>query len=102
MPFSYMITCSVRKGYVAGLFQHIILAIAGGIGITPILGYLQLHLSEIEKGARRRPGRFILFWTAREEILISAVRIQIGDIETLKGKDWRLGLCVQGLGMERG
>lgn len=75
-----------------------ILAIAGGIGITSILGYLQLYLSESEKGSRHRPGRFILFWTAREESLIAAVRSQIGDIEILKGKGVEVRIVCTGIG----
>jgi predicted ferric reductase len=63
-----------------------ILGIAGGIGITSILGYLQLYLSELEKGSKRKPSRFILFWTVREESLIAAVSSQTGDAEELKVK----------------
>lgn len=61
-----------------------ILAVAGGIGITSIMGFLQMYLSSF--GKKVRPTRFALNWTVREESLIQAVRAQIGDIEELKGR----------------
>jgi predicted ferric reductase len=77
-----------------------ILAIGGGIGITSILGYLQLYLSETEKGRKRRPSRLILFWTAREESLIAAVKSQIGDLEELKAKGVEVRIVCTGIGDE--
>jgi predicted ferric reductase len=75
-----------------------ILAIAGGIGITSILGYLQLYLSELEKGLKRRPSRFILFWTVREESLIAAVSSQMGDVEELNAKGVEVRVVCTGIG----
>jgi predicted ferric reductase len=75
-----------------------ILAIAGGIGITSILGYLQLYLSEKEKGVRHMPSRFILFWTAREESLITAVSSQTGDVEELRAKGVEVTVVCTGIG----
>jgi predicted ferric reductase len=76
-----------------------ILAIGGGIGVTSILSYLQLYLSQIEKG-RKRPSRFILFWTAREESLIAAMKSQIGDLEELKAKGVDVRIVCTGTGDE--
>jgi predicted ferric reductase len=65
-----------------------ILAIAGGIGITSIISYLQLYLETLRgpthAGEPRRRGgarasRFVLVWSAREESLVKAIRSQIGD-----------------------
>lgn len=75
-----------------------ILAIGGGIGITSILGYLQLYLAELEKSSKRRPSRFVLFWTAREESLIAAGSSQIGDVEELKAKGVEVRVVCTGTG----
>ncbi|KAE9375350.1 hypothetical protein N431DRAFT_463438 [Stipitochalara longipes BDJ] len=75
-----------------------ILAIAGGIGITSILGYLQLYLLELEKGSKCRPSRFVLFWTAREKSVIAAVRRQIGGVEELKAKGVEIRVLCTGIG----
>lgn len=68
-----------------------VLALAGGIGITSILGYLKVHLAaigqqETRKEIGKKSRRFILFWSAREESLIKAVRSQLGDIGALRNK----------------
>lgn len=63
-----------------------------------MLGYLQLYLEGIEKGTRRRPSRFVLFWTAREESLIAAVSSQTGDAEELKAKGVDVRVVCTGIG----
>lgn len=70
-----------------------ILAIAGGIGITSIIGYLQLYLDSLcvvrDDTKRGRPGkasRFILVWSVREESLIKAINSQLGDTDALRRK----------------
>lgn len=70
-----------------------ILAIAGGIGITSIIGYLQLYLDTLcvlnDDTKRRHPGkasRFILVWSVREESLIKAINSQLGDVDVLRMK----------------
>ena len=57
-----------------------IIAVGGGIGITSLLGYLELYLSSEKKKATR----FCLFWTVREESLIRAIKSQLGDLEVLR------------------
>jgi predicted ferric reductase len=80
-----------------------ILAIAGGIGITSILGYLELYLSSNSQNTTKKgkTTRFVLFWTAREESLINAIRSQIGDIESLRGKGVEIKIVCTENGEER-
>jgi predicted ferric reductase len=59
-----------------------IIAVAGGIGITSLLGYLELYLS----GEKKKATRFCLFWSVREESLIRAIKSQLGDLEALRRK----------------
>jgi predicted ferric reductase len=92
-----------------------IIALAGGIGITSILGYLQLYLesfhpfnSEAEfplpngKSVRRMcAAKFLLFWSAREESLIRAVKSQLDDAGILAGQGVQLRIVCTGGGNER-
>ena len=80
-----------------------VVAFAGGIGITSILGYLKVHLAAIEQQETRKEigktsRRFILFWSAREESLIKAVRSQLGDIGALRKKGVELSIFCTGSG----
>ncbi len=78
-----------------------IFAIAGGIGITSILGYLELYLSSQNTTKKGKMTRFILFWTVREKSLITAVESQIGDIERLKEKGVDVRIVCTGTGEGR-
>ncbi|KAH8672093.1 ferric reductase like transmembrane component-domain-containing protein [Tricladium varicosporioides] len=61
-----------------------VVAVAGGIGITSIMSYLQLYLSlQEEKGTLTR---FLLVWKVREESLVTAVRSMIDDDASLRSK----------------
>jgi hypothetical protein len=74
-----------------------ILAVAGGIGITSILGYLESYLQshstlnhapdpEGRKRVTLRATRFVLFWSAREESLVRAIKSQLADVVALERK----------------
>jgi hypothetical protein len=52
-----------------------IIAIAGGIGITSIPGYLQDYLSSLENDRRGKVSKFLPFWSAKEETLITVVKL---------------------------
>lgn len=83
-----------------------ILAIAGGIGITSILGYLKLYLSSLsvhpenERSCRRsgRASRFVLFWSAREESLITAIKSELADADELRRRGIELTVVCTGQG----
>jgi hypothetical protein len=65
-----------------------IIAIAGGIGITAIMGYLNLYLSGYT-GPHQRPlraGYFRIFWSARSASLIAAIRSQLPQPESLRAQ----------------
>jgi predicted ferric reductase len=74
-----------------------IIAVAGGIGITYLFGYLELYLSTEKKAATR----FCLFWSAREESLIRAIKSQLGDLELLRQKGVQVTIACTGEGDEQ-
>jgi predicted ferric reductase len=81
-----------------------VVAFAGGIGITSILGYLKAHLTAAEQYSRKELGkRFVLVWSAREDSLIQAVSSQFGDLTVLgaKGVELRISCTSSGEGAHR-
>jgi predicted ferric reductase len=74
-----------------------IIAVAGGIGITSLLGYLELYLSSEKKAATK----FCLFWSVREQSLIRAIKSQLGDFEMLRGKGVEITIAWTGEGDEQ-
>jgi len=78
-----------------------IIAIVGGIGITSILCYLQDYLSSSVKDRRGKASKFLLFWSAKEESLITAVKSQFGNVDDLRRKGVELSIVCTGTGGER-
>ncbi|KAF3384099.1 Ferric reductase transmembrane component 3, partial [Talaromyces pinophilus] len=79
-------------------------AFAGGIGITSVLGYLKAHLTAAEQDLRKELGkRFVLVWSAREDSLIQAVSSHFGDLTVLgaKGVELRISCTSSGEGAHR-
>ena len=84
-----------------------ILAIAGGIGIASIIGYLNLYLTTLrsfdsdEENSRQsrdrgRATRFLLFWSSREKSLIAAIKSQLEDLDVLRRKGVELTIVCTG------
>ena len=98
-PYGSTDTASLQKA-------DTIVAIAGGIGMTSILGYLNLYLTSLctvsprdEIAAPRKNGRasrFVLFWSAREESLITAIISQLDNADELRRKGVELNIVCTG------
>jgi predicted ferric reductase len=98
-PYGSADAASLRKA-------DTIVAVAGGIGITCILGYLNLYLTSLcaippddETAVPRKRGRssrFVLFWSAREESLITAIKSQLADAEELRRKGVEVNIVSTG------
>ena len=65
-----------------------ILCIAGGIGITSILGLIQQHIEEQRNGGRFK--RLLLVWTAKEQPLIDFVHSRLPDNPDAYGIELRI------------
>jgi hypothetical protein len=75
-----------------------IIAIAGGIGITGILGYLHHYLKNRTHFTKKsKATRFLLFWVAKEESLITAIRSQLCDLELLKTQGGEIDIVFTGI-----
>ncbi len=79
-----------------------ILCVAGGIGVTHILGFLQhLRESREKKGGESRAQRVVLAWSVRERGLLEYVRREfLADLEGrgVEGLFWCTGEEVDGGG----